>query len=99
MDRSHSANRSSPYDNAGNLTVITRPDSSTLTYAYDNAHRITSLTNNLGESISYTLDALGGRTATVTRSASSTITQQESATDELGRSAPLLILRRWGVLS
>ena len=74
------------YDNAGNLTVITRPDSSTLTYAYDNAHRVTSLTNNLGESITYTLDALGGRTASVTRSASSTITQQESATfDELGR--------------
>jgi RHS repeat-associated protein len=74
------------YDNAGNLTVITRSDGSTLTYAYDNAHRVTSVTNNLGESITYTLDALGGRTATVTRTASSTITQQESATfDELGR--------------
>ena len=74
------------YDNAGNLTVITRPDSSTLTYGYDNAHRVTSVTNNIGETITYTLDALGGQTATVTRSASSTITQQESATfDELGR--------------
>jgi len=74
------------YDNAGNLTVVTRPDSSTLTYGYDNAHRVTSVTNNLGESITYTLDALGGRTATVTRSASSTITKQESATfDELSR--------------
>jgi RHS repeat-associated protein len=74
------------YDNAGNLTVITQPDSSSLTYAYDNAHRITSVTNNIGESITYTLDALGNRTATVVRSASSTITKQESATfDELGR--------------
>src|SRR5215471_532983 len=74
------------YDNAGNLTVVTRPDSSTLTYAYDNAHRITSVTNNLGESITYTLDALGDRAATVTRSASSAITKQETATfDELGR--------------
>jgi RHS repeat-associated protein len=74
------------YDDAGNLTVVTRPDSSTLTYGYDDAHRVTSVTNNLGESITYTLDALGGRTATVTRSASSTITKQETATfDELGR--------------
>ncbi len=74
------------YDNAGNLTVVTRPDGSSLTYGYDNAHRVTSVTNNLGESITYTLDALGGRTATVVRTASSTITKQESATfDELGR--------------
>lgn len=74
------------YDNAGNLTVVTQPNGSSLTYAYDNAHRVTSVTNNLGESITYTLDALGNRTATIVRSASSTITKQESATfDELGR--------------
>jgi RHS repeat-associated protein len=74
------------YDNAGNLTVVTRPDNSTLTYGYDNAHRVTSVTNNLGESVTYTLDALSGRTATVTRSVSSTSTKQESATfDDLGR--------------
>jgi RHS repeat-associated protein len=74
------------YDNAGEMTVVTLPDSSTLTYAYDNAHRITSVTNNLGESITYTLDALGGHTAEVVKSSSSTITKQQSATfDELGR--------------
>jgi RHS repeat-associated protein len=74
------------YDAAGNLTVITRPDGSTLTYTYDNAHRVTAVTNNLGETITYTLDALGGRTATVVRSATSAITRQQSATfDELGR--------------
>lgn len=74
------------YDDAGNLTVITLPDSSTLTYAYDNAHRLTSVTNNLGETITYTLDAMGDRTATVVKSASATITKQQSATfDELGR--------------
>lgn len=74
------------YDAAENLTQIARPDSSTLTYAYDDAHRITSVTNNLGESITYTLDALGNRTATVTKSAGATITKQETATfDELGR--------------
>jgi RHS repeat-associated protein len=74
------------YDNAGNLTVVTNPDSSSLIYTYDNANRVTAVTNNAGEYITYTLDALGGRTATVIRSASSTITKQESATfDELGR--------------
>lgn len=74
------------YDLAGNLTVITRPDGSTLTYAYDNAHRPTSVTNNTVETITYTLNALGNRTATVTRTAGGTITQQQSATfDELGR--------------
>ena len=68
------------------MTQITRPDGSTLIYAYDNAHRVTSVTNNLGETITYTLDALGNRTATVVKSATSTITKQESATfDELGR--------------
>jgi RHS repeat-associated protein len=74
------------YDATENLTVITRPDGSSLTYAYDNAHRVTSITNNLGETITYTLDALGNRTATVVKSATSTITKQETATfDELGR--------------
>lgn len=74
------------YDDAGNLTVVTRPDGSTLTYAYDDAHRLTSVTNNLGESITYALDALGGRTATVVRSSGGPITEQQSATfDELGR--------------
>lgn len=74
------------YDAVGNLTVVTNPDSSTLTYAYDNARRVASVTNNLGDSITYTLDDLGNRTATVVRNVSSTITKQESATfDELGR--------------
>lgn len=74
------------YDLAGNLTVITFPDNSTLSYAYDDAHRLTSITNNLGESITYTLDAMGNRTATAVKSTSSVITMQQSATfDELGR--------------
>jgi RHS repeat-associated protein len=80
------AQTSFTYDLAGNLTVVTRPDGSTLTYGYDNSHRITSVTNNLGESITYTLDDLGDRTATVVRSAGSTIVNQQTATfDELGR--------------
>jgi len=74
------------YDAAENLTQIVRPDGSTLNYVYDDAHRLTLVTNNLGESVTYTLDALGDHTATVTKSASATITKQETATfDELGR--------------
>jgi len=74
------------YDLAGNLTVITFPDSSTLTYGYDAAHRLTSVTNNLGESIAYSLDAMGDRTATTVKSASSVVTKRQSATfDELAR--------------
>ena len=74
------------YDNAGNLTSITLPDSSSLTYAYDTAHRLTSVTNNLGESITYTLDAMGDRTQTVVKNASSSITKTQTATfDELAR--------------
>src|SRR6202789_2540623 len=74
------------YDPAGNLTGITLPDGAALTYGYDNANRVTSATNNLGESITYTLDALGDRTAIVIKSATSTITKQQTATfDELGR--------------
>ena len=50
------------YDNAGNLTLITYPDQSTLTMAYDAAHRLTRVTNALGEYIQYTLDNDGNRT-------------------------------------
>ena len=74
------------YDSAGNITQITAPDGSTLSYAYDNAHQLTSVTNGTGETITYTLDAMGDRTATVVKNASATITRQQSATfDELGR--------------
>ncbi len=52
------------YDNAGQIYIITLPDSSTLTYAYDTAHRLTTVTNNLGQTINYTLNAMGGRTLT-----------------------------------
>ena len=74
------------YDLAGDITEVTLPNGSTLTYAYDDAHRLTSITNNLGETITYTLNALGDRTARVITSATATITKQQTATfDELGR--------------
>lgn len=49
------------YDGAGQLTGVTLPDSSTLTYAYDDAHRLVAVTDNLGNSIAYTLDLSGNR--------------------------------------
>jgi YD repeat-containing protein len=51
------------YDFAGNLTKVTLPDSSFLSYSFDSAHRLTTIEDNLGNKISYTLDAMGNRTA------------------------------------
>src|SRR5262249_12683752 len=74
------------YDAAGNIIEVDAPDGSKLTYAYDSAQRLVSVANNYGESVTYTLDALGNRTATVVKTATGTITKQQTATfDELGR--------------
>ena len=50
------------YDFAGQLTKVTLPDTSFLSYGYDPAHRLTSITDNLGNKIVYTLDLAGNRT-------------------------------------
>jgi YD repeat-containing protein len=50
------------YDGVGNLTKITLPDGSFLTYAYNAAHQLTDLEDNLGHTIHYTLDLMGNRT-------------------------------------
>jgi YD repeat-containing protein len=49
------------YDGVGQVTQLTLPDSSALSYTYDNAHRLTKVQDTLGNSISYTLDAMGNR--------------------------------------
>jgi RHS repeat-associated protein len=46
----------------GQLTRVTLPDGSFLTYTYDPAHRLTGIADNLGNRIAYTLDLLGNRT-------------------------------------
>ena len=51
------------YDDAGLLTQVELPDSSTLNYGYDNAHRLISIEDALGNHIEYTLNAAGQRTA------------------------------------
>lgn len=50
------------YDNAGQLTRITKPDGSYLNFTYDAAHRLVAIADNLGDNIIYTLDAMGHRT-------------------------------------
>ena len=50
------------YDGVGQLSKVTLPDLSYLSYGYDPAHRLTGMQDNLGNSISYGLDAMGNRT-------------------------------------
>jgi RHS repeat-associated protein len=49
------------YDGVGQLTKLTRPDSSFIAYTYDAAHRLTGIADSLGNKIVYTLDAAGNR--------------------------------------
>lgn len=49
------------YDGVGQLTKVTQPDGSSVTYKYDDAHRLTGIEDNLGNTISYTLDLSGNR--------------------------------------
>ncbi|MEO8388968.1 DUF6531 domain-containing protein [Polaromonas sp.] len=51
------------YDNAGQLTGVTLPDSTTMSYSYDAAHRLTGVTDAKGNTVSYTLDGMGNKTA------------------------------------
>ncbi len=63
------------YDNAGQLTLLTRPDGSTLAYTYDAAHRLTQIADALGNKIAYTLDAAGNRTREETFDPNNVLTQ------------------------
>jgi RHS repeat-associated protein len=74
------------YDNAGNLTSLTKPDGSELIYTYDTAHRLTATTDLFGQSIQLTLDALGDATAkNILNAASSTTSAHSNTFDALGR--------------
>lgn len=74
------------HDAAGNLTKVTLPDASYLSYGYDNAHRLDLITNRLNETQNLTLDAMGNVTQTLWENASAVVTRQHSATyDALGR--------------
>jgi YD repeat-containing protein len=64
------------YDNAGELTQVTMPDGSTLSYGYDVGHRLISITNSVGENIKFSLDAMGNRIGEQVQDANGTLTRQ-----------------------
>jgi RHS repeat-associated protein len=74
------------YDDAGNVTRITRPDGSFLEMEYDGSSRVTKLTSALGDNIRYAYDAMGNTTS---REAYNGFPQLffkwENAFDEIGR--------------
>jgi YD repeat-containing protein len=49
------------YDNAGQLTGVVMPDTTTMSYSYDAAHRLTGVTDAKGNTVSYTLDGMGNK--------------------------------------
>ena len=63
------------YDNVGQLTQVTLPDS-VLHYRYDDAHRLTDISDSLGNSIHYTLDARGNRTKEEVKDAKGILARQ-----------------------
>ncbi|HEX3365538.1 RHS repeat-associated core domain-containing protein [Phenylobacterium sp.] len=74
------------YTNAGDIAQITLPGGGYLQYTYNDARRLTLVTNDRGQTQAFTYDANGDRLTAQTKDASSTLTQQETATyDELGR--------------
>jgi YD repeat-containing protein len=49
------------YDNIGQVTKVTFPDTTSVQYTYDNAHRLTDISDSAGNKIHYVLDNMGNR--------------------------------------
>nr|WP_247422762.1 RHS repeat domain-containing protein [Ralstonia pseudosolanacearum] len=64
------------YDAVGQLTKVTLPDSSTVSFSYDGAHRLTGAADSQGNSITYTLDAMGNRTQEQAKDPSGSLARQ-----------------------
>lgn len=74
------------HDAAGNLTKLTQPDGTFLSYAYDNAHRMDKVTNANGELMPLTLDGNGDVTQLLWQTSTPTTKRTNTATyDALGR--------------
>lgn len=74
------------YDDAGQLTRVTLPDTSYLEYTYDAAHRLTQIEDNLGNQVIYTLDNMGNRTQEDVKDPGNTLRQTRSRVyDSLNR--------------
>lgn len=66
------------HDNVGQLTKVTLPDTSFVSYTHDAAHRLTDVQDGLGNRIHYTLDTMGNRTAEDSYDPSSTLARNQS---------------------
>jgi|SRR5882724_2549762 len=66
------------YDGVGQLTKVTLPDGSFLSYTYDAAHRLTGIQDNLGNRIAYRLDGIGNRTQEQVFDPANTLAQTRS---------------------
>jgi len=74
------------HDAVGNLTKLTQPDGTYLSYNYDNAHRLNKITNANGELMPLTLDANGDVTQVLWQTATPTTKRSQTATyDALGQ--------------
>jgi RHS repeat-associated protein len=74
------------YDAIGQITKITRPNSSYLQYTWDNARRVTKVEDNTGAYTEYDRDNLGNITAQRVKNSGGTTLKSQTATfDELGR--------------
>lgn len=70
----------------GQLTGLTRPDGSQLTYDHDPAHRLTAIADSAGNRVEFTLDALGNVTRTDWLNPDTSTAKTRRATfDALGR--------------
>jgi YD repeat-containing protein len=74
------------YNKIDQVTKVTLPDGSFLSYTYGPGRRLTSVENNAGERIEYTYNFLGNVTAIKARDSSGAIVESQTRTfDELGR--------------
>jgi RHS repeat-associated protein len=74
------------YDNVGQVTQITLPNSSVIKYEYSPARYLIAMENGLGERIEYEYDNAGNKTKQTVKSATGEIVGQQSwVFDELSR--------------
>jgi YD repeat-containing protein len=64
------------YDNVGQVTTITNPDNTVITYVYDDAHRLTDVFDSAGNKIHYVLNNMGSRLSEEVTDPSGTLRRQ-----------------------
>lgn len=80
------------YDAVGQLTQVTQPDDSSISFTFDGAHRITGAADSLGNSIAYTLDAMGIRTQEQVKDPNGNLARQITRTfDSINRTVKVTV--------